>query len=244
MFERHSVLRYPRNTRQSLWRYFPADRLLDLIKSEELYFTHVPAFSDGFEGLLTVRTRDELASWFKRQNRSDDQSAWQEVEKYEEAQKEFYASCWHMNDCESHLMWKAYAERGFAVRTTFERVQASFESFSGSVTGGVVDYVDFNRDRTQVGNVFNLVMTKDRPYTDEREFRLLLWTLDPKNVDFPRQVTGMRVPVDVRMLVERVFVNPLEPNVPGELLAELERHKIPVDSSSLKYRSHMKGSGR
>lgn len=236
MFERHKALRYPTNTRQSLWRYFPYERLLDLLSSGELFFTHVPAFSDGLEGSLTVRTREHLAEWFKRQNKSNDAVAWEEVKKYEEAQEEFFASCWHMNNYESYLMWKAYAERGFAVRTTFERVQASFEKFSGAVTGGVIDYVDFTRDRTPVGNVFHLVATKDAPYTDEKEFRLLLWRLDPKNAQFTNVGKGIRVPVDVRMLVEQVFVNPLKASVPGDLLQLLDQHKIPVDTSSLKYK--------
>lgn len=237
MFERHKALRYPANSRQSLWRYFPYERLLDLLTSEELFFTHVPAFSDGLEGSLTERTREHLALWFKAQNKSNDSIAWAEVQKYEVAQQEFFASCWHMNDFESYLMWKAYAERGFAVKTTYERVQASFENFGGAITGGVVDYVDFSRERTPVGNVFNLVVTKDSPYMDEREFRLLLWNIDPRNINQQRQGKGMRVRVDVGMLIERVYVNPLKDSIPGELLALLEHHRIKIDTSSLKYRS-------
>lgn len=236
MYERHKALRYPADSRQPLWRYFPFERLLDLLQSEELFFTHLPAFSDGLEGSLTHRTREHLANWFKAQNNSNESSAWEEVKKYEENQAEFYASCWHMNECESYLMWKVYAERGIAVRTTFERVQASFESFAGAITGGTVAYVDFMRERTPVGNVFNLVMTKDIPYFDEREFRLLLWKLDPRNVDLARLTKGMRVPVNVRMLIERVFINPLSGPIPGEVLEQLDRHKIVVDKSSLKYR--------
>lgn len=236
MFERHKALSYPANSRQSLWRYFPYERLRDLLESEELFFTHVPAFSDGLEGSLTNRTREHLASWFKSQNQSNDSIAWEEVKKYEEAQQEFYASCWHMNDAESYLMWKAYAERGFAVKTTYERIQASFEKFNGAVTGGVVNYVDFSRERTPVGNVFHLVVTKDSPYRDEREFRLLLWGVDPRNANLPRSAKGMRARVDVGMLIERVFLNPLKESVPGDLLALLERHKIPIDESSVKYR--------
>jgi hypothetical protein len=188
------------------------------------------------EGSLTIRTREHLANWFRIHNKSDESVAWAEVKKYEEAQNAFYASCWHMNDFESYLMWKAYAERGFAVKTTYERIQASFETFSGSITAGVVEYVDFSRERTPVGNVFHLVMTKDSPYRDERELRLLLWDVDPKNVDLHKSGNGIRVPVNITMLIERVYLNPLNESVPGDLLSLLEQHKIPVDTSSLKYR--------
>lgn len=237
MFDRHKALRLPTNSRQSLWRYFPEERLLDLLKTEELFFTHLPAFSDGLEGSLTSRTREHLARWFKALNRSDDNSAWEEVREYEKAQEEFFASCWHMNNCESYLMWKAYAERGFAVHTTFERIQASFDKSSAAITGGEINYVDFVREQTPVGNVFHHVMTKDMPYRDEREFRLLLWGVDPRNVELPRASRGIRIPIDVSMLIERVYINPLKTSVSGELMEQIDRHKIAIDNSSLKHRS-------
>ena len=198
MFDRGNFLRYPTNSRQCLWRYLPYERLLDLLRSEELYFTHVPAFSDGLEGSLTDRTRERLFSWFKMRIKLNDASAREQVRKYEEDQEDFYASCWHMNDFESYLMWKAYAERGFAIRTTYERVQAAFDRFNGAVTGGVVKYVDFTQESTPVGSPFYLVTTKDLSYRDEREFRLLLWARDPKNSELQRSGKGIRIPVDVR----------------------------------------------
>jgi hypothetical protein len=236
MFEKQTVLRYPTKSTQSLWRYVPYERLLDLLRSEELYFTHLPAFSDGLEGLLTNRTRERLISWFKRRMRVDDASARELVRKYEEAQEDFYANCWHMNDFESYLMWKAYADRGVALRTTYERVQAAFDRFNGIVTGGVVEYVDFARDRTPVGDAFKLVMTKDLPYRDEREFRLLLWASDSKNTQLQCTGKGIRVCVDIVTLIDRVYVNPLNPSVPEDLLALLESSKIAIDTSKLIYR--------
>ena len=79
-----------------------------------------------------------------------------------------------MKEHESYLMWKAYADRGVAIQTSFERTQSSFERTPLAVTGGVVSYVDFERDQTGLGQVFTHVTTKDLPYEDEREFRLLL----------------------------------------------------------------------
>lgn len=236
MFEQQSVLRCPTEGTQALWRYVTSERLLDLLTSEELYFTHVLAFSDGLEGSLTNRTRDRLLTWFKTQIKVDEASAQELVRRYEEAQEDFYVSCWHMNDFESYLMWKAYAERGFALRTSYNRVQAAFDRFNGVVTGGVVEYVDFARHSTPVGKAFHLVMTKDLPYRDEREFRLVLWALDSKNIQLQRGSKGIRVPVDIGTLIDRVYVNPLNQSIPEHLLALLERHKITIDTSKLVYR--------
>jgi hypothetical protein len=64
-------------------------------------------------------------------------------------------------------------------------VQASFDKTAFAVTGSVINYVDFERSQTGLGQVFTLVTTKDLPYEDEREFRLLLWQHDPANSALP-----------------------------------------------------------
>ena len=236
MYQSSIALTKPSNSRQPLWRYMTLERLVDLLETGQLFFTHVPAFADGLEGALTTRSREHLFRWFVARGSKPD-VAHREVQQYETHHSAFYANCWHMNDFESYLMWKAYADRGYAIRTTFERVQASFESFVGSITGGVVSYVDFERDLTSIGNVFNHVITKDLPYRDEREFRLLFWRHDPKNQPIEPGPIGVRVQVDIRLLVERVFVSPAEHHVPGELLGLLEHHGIACDSSLINLRS-------
>src|SRR5712691_3970650 len=112
---------------------------MDLLESEELYFTHLRRFSDGLEGTLTERTRDKLFQWFCRQYNNDATLARQSLETYEDHSSKFFVNCWHMNDVESYLMWKAYGDRGYAIRTTFERMQISFARFEGAINGGVVE---------------------------------------------------------------------------------------------------------
>ena len=92
MFEEQSVLRCPNKGTQALWRYVTSETLLDLLTSEELYFTNVLAFSDGLEGSLTNRTRDRLLTWFKTQIKVDEASAQELVRRYEEAQEDFYVA--------------------------------------------------------------------------------------------------------------------------------------------------------
>jgi hypothetical protein len=208
MYETLSVLRRPRNSRQALWRYYPENRLLDLLSTSELFFTHLPAFNDRLEGLLTSRSRERLLRWYMAHG-STPQNAEKEVREYETLRSYYHASCWHMSDHESYLMWKAYADRGYAIRTTFERIQASFDNFAGVITGGEVDYLDFSRDDTELGNAFTLVTTKDLPYRDEREFRLFFWQAEPRNSAYPLQPNGARVSVDLQFLVRQLYVSPL-----------------------------------
>jgi hypothetical protein len=202
-----------------MWRYLSADRLQNLLETQELFFSHLPIQEDALEGALTERSREHLATWFQHHNNLSRVQAYAEVEQYQKAQEDFYVNCWHMNNYESYLMWKVYANRGFAIQTTFERIQASLGKSNSVITGGVVDYVDFKRDITPVGNVFHHVATKDKPYQDEREFRLVYWDLDPRNAGCAKTVNGIRVKVDISMLVESIIRSPY----PEPISSDLER---------------------
>jgi hypothetical protein len=235
MYESSSVLTEPPRSSQQLWRYYTTERLLDLLRTEELFFTHLPAFSDGLEGSLSAKSRERLLQWFSAHG-CPTHTAPEKVLDYESEQGTFFASCWHMNDSESYLMWKAYADRGFAVRTTLERMKAAFEVSPWVVTGGVVTYVDFERDFTPLGNIFNHVVTKDLPYRDEREFRALVWQRDPGNQGLNPLSTGLRVRVDIGMLIERVIVNPITKAVPDELRVLLEQRGVERAASLINHR--------
>ena len=238
MYQTPSVLARPRNSLQPLWRYFGYKHLMDLLDSEELFFAHLRGLPDGLEGSLTERTRDRLFQWFYGQYK-DATLARQGVEDYENHSNAFFVNCWHMNDAESYLMWKVYGDRGFAIRTTFERAQISFDLFAGEVNGGVVEYIDFEREATQIGNVFTPVVKKDVPYRDEREFRLLLWQATQANQWIDVSAPGVRVRVDLEKLIEKIYVSPRVKDVPPELRQLLDRKSLtcPVISSVINERA-------
>jgi len=247
MYQRAKQLETPSDSRQRMWRYMSTSRLQELLELEQLYFRRVSRFGDGLEGRLTRRSRDRLRSWFV-QHGSAPHIAEEEMRVYEGHSNAFFANCWHMRNHESYLMWRAYATKGVAVQTTFERIQASFDKTPHTVDGGVVSYVDFEREHTGLGQVFTHVTTKDLPYEDEREFRLLLWTHDPANVSLQGAGDGALVNVDTRMLIERVVRNPFQASLPHALSARLEELEIPYDDSGVKYlvesqQSHIGPSG-
>lgn len=237
MFEPSLTLVRPKRTLQSMWRYLSAERLCDLLETQELYFAHLPVLEDAREGALTTRSREHLANWYQHQDHSTRLEAYAQVDDYQSAQRFFYVNCWHMNDHESYLMWKAYANLGFAIETTFERLQASFSNSQAIVTGGVVDYVDFERDITPVGNTFNHVATKDMPYRDEREFRLVFWDVDPRNIDYAKVGNGVRVKVDVKMLIRNIIRNPYQKPLAPDLERLIEANGLSFGSSAVATRT-------
>jgi len=212
------------------------NRLQDILDRERLYFRRVSKFDDGLEGRLTGRSRERLRRWFAERGSAPD-VAEEEVRMYEGHSNAFFANCWHMRDHESYLMWQAYAHKGVAVRTNFERMQASFDKSPLAVTGSVVNYIDFERDHTGLGQVFTHVTTKDLPYSDEREFRLLLWQHDQSNESLFASGDGLLTDVDPRMLIERVIRNPFQAELPRALAARLEELGIPYDDSGVKYKA-------
>lgn len=234
MFQPSSTLRRPANSRQPLWRYLSAERLLDLLETEELFFAHLPILEDQHEGALTRRSFDHMVTWFQLHNRFSREQAHEEATKYQSQRDEFCVNCWHMNSHESYLMWKAYASRGYAIRTSFERLQACLDASGAVVTGGEVDYVDFARDLTPAGNVFNHVATKDLPYTDEREFRLVHWAVDPLNANHQRGEKGIRIRVDVPMLIVSVVPSPYHEPKDYRIEKLLQKHNVDLESSVVK----------
>jgi len=237
MFAAHPALTLPAKARQQLWRYYTAERLRDLLTSSELFFTELSRFDDALEGKLTRRTREHLSRWTRHQQGIDVLASERSVDQYEKFHDDFFVSCWHMNDFESFLMWKAYADRGFALRTTFERVRAALSEASERLTGGAVKYVDHERDRTAVGNVVETVMIKAVQYSDERELRLLLWDKDQGQTPLNRVEGGVRVKLRVGLLIDALVVHPNAPDVAPDVLRLAESNGITVTASALSLRS-------
>ena len=149
---------YPRSL-QAVWRYINEEYLLELGRTGVMYFRHLPELSDGLEGSLTARTRERL---FRRlyADYGDAATANAAVNDFDQHREAFYVNCWHMNDAESYLMWKVYADRGFAIETTVERLQLAFDSTTENVEGAVVNYLDYGREEFTIGNVFPPVLTR------------------------------------------------------------------------------------
>ncbi len=186
-----------------------------------LFFPHISQFSDKWEGLLTRKTREELfKEEYAKYNNSELAAAG--VEQYERSRENFYLLCWHMNDHESYLMWKVYANRGCAIQTNYERLVASFSDSPREVNGCVVKYIDYERDPFPIGNVYSSVSYKDVPYRDEKEFRLLYWKVALQNQGYHAGDRGVEIGIDTDMLIQNIYINPGEDIDVAELRKALE----------------------
>jgi len=225
VYGKHPYLRKPSNSLQPLWRYLKYDRLVDLLSTESLFFPRLTQMSDQWEGLLSDRTRAELFRHHYSQYHNAI-IAREQIEQYERHREDFFINCWHMNDSESYLMWKAYGDRGCAVQSTFERIQISFDQFEGEILGGVVEYSDIGREQTPVGNVFHAVIRKGLPYRDEREFRLLFWQMGSGNQKIDAGPKGIKIEVELNKLINEIWVSPQIKSSQSEIEMLVEQKKL------------------
>jgi len=235
MYKKHSLLEQPKDSRQKLWRYLTYERLLEIINTSSLFFPHISQFSDKFEGLLTEKARETL---FRAEHAKykDAKVAAASVDSYESFKDAFFILCWHMSNHESYLMWKAYAERGCAIQTNFERLVASFPDTPPEINGCVINYIDYERDSLPIGNTFSSVSYKELPYRGENEFRLLFWKTSLINQNYPVGDRHVKIAVDIDMLIENIYINPSKDIDIAELHTTLEARgiKCAIQSSRIK----------
>lgn len=209
MYKSNSLLKQPDNTLQPLWRYLTVERLIEIIMTKSIFFSHITTMSDSYEGKLTALTRERLIRSELALYKGNFEAAHYSVNEYEKLREKFCINCWHMNSHESYLMWKVYGKQECAIETTYERLVGSFDNTTAQINGCQITYVDFEREVVDPGNVFRLVSHKDIPYSDEREFRLLFWECDLENQNIARGEKGIEIPVDVEMMIAKIHINPL-----------------------------------
>lgn len=221
MYKRHARLNQPENSLQKMWRYLTFERLMQIINDSALCFSHISEFDDLWEGLLTTKTEEKLfkIEYNKYKNAKTANSS---VKHYREHKDLFFVNCWHMNDNESYLMWRVYANKECAIQTNYERLTASFGDDPPEINGCVINYIDYDREDFPIGNVFIPVSYKNLPYKDEKEFRLLYWSVNLPNQNFQDREGGIKIKVNSNMLIESIYINPAG-EIHNEKIEELKK---------------------
>jgi hypothetical protein len=213
-YEAHPNFETPPD-RTTLWRYMEFPKFVDLLERNTLWFSRLDRLEDPREGRLTARTKELL----RRREQGDGDRI---IHAYEYLRPSMFVNCWYASKGESAAMWRLYSPKGYAIaiRSSIGRLKKALASTRDQVMIGRVAYVD--SDRFSYGdppNLFAPCLIKDRRYAHEREVRLLRWgvqemlgaandnsgTLTSKLANLP---AGMRVPVDVAMVIRGILVDP------------------------------------
>lgn len=183
-----------------LWKYLDLYKLIDILYSQQLYFTRFDHYEDGLEGITgkgiglkaftqgQPLTKENINPAFDQgtQDRliADDQGRRKEYsDSIEASQKSQYGCCWFVGDRESLAMWKLYSKKEgiaikFKARQLADTIIASAESLTNTdfsiLYYGPVEYKNiwpFDPHETFKGKFNGL--KKDKSYIHETEFRFV-----------------------------------------------------------------------
>jgi hypothetical protein len=224
-YQEHPVFQPPPNLDQPIWRYMTFTKLVSLLLRSELYFSRTDLLDDRFEGsyaLGNIRTRpdafreagipEELIPSFI----ADEQTTRRTLGRL------VYVNCWTASDHESVALWHMYSSmtQGVSLRSTFRRLTESVRAYDSPIYAGLVRYINYDADAIPEGNLFSAFVHKRRAYQFENEVRAVIHNF-PRSHDGwvnPAGPQGMRVPVHLVELLERIHIAPAAPPWFAELV--------------------------
>ena len=166
MYKQHKYIETP-PLDTKIWRYLDLTKLMSIFERQELFFSRADKFSDPYEGVMTKPAREEM----KRLH------GWTWDKGFKENKKKFCLNCWHINQFESDSMWKLYSASNMGLA-----IQSSIKSFIKSINIedrfdvylGKIDYLNYEADIFDYGNLFRYFLIKRKSFEHEKEVRALV----------------------------------------------------------------------
>lgn len=227
MLEDHPTFKPPEDENTKIWRYMDFTKCVSLLSTQSLFFARADLLGDPFEGsypAVNVEARQQLLSVLG----SNLPRALSRLCRV--LPKTVAVNCWHMNETESAAMWKLYlkSEEGIAVRSTVGRPKQALDpQWPDALWIGKVTYVDYqNAFSPNWNNLLDPFVHKRSSFEHEHELRVVLQRL-PKptpgaQTDIktfvkaieagPLICDGIKVPVNLDDLIERIVVAPTTPD--------------------------------
>lgn len=215
MYYRHPLLKEP-EPGAALWRYMDFTKFLGLLETRHLHLAPLIKFNDPFEGhppRSIVAAYQDMAGKIEPEEIARRKAIIEHnLKTFRDSRQLMFASCWHMNETESAAMWSLYLRsgEGIAIRTTLDRLENSLKATPIEITGGMVNYVDYDTFAPDRVNVLVWATLKRISFAHEREFRLLVLG--------QHGPAGISVPVVIPDLVESIWLSPTTPDWIAEVL--------------------------
>lgn len=190
----HPIFLQPHDPTERVWRYMDLAKYISFLRKRELYLSRLDRLGDPFEGTISPATLGDVvaqsAALFQAgQTPEEGHYTSQLRDAFRMLRTEIYASCWHLNDTESEAMWRLYAPHGLGVvvSTTYNELA---NGTPADLFIGLVQYIDFAKDRVIINNIYGPAITKRRSFAHEREVRLLKFQWEPPN----ERPAGLSIP--------------------------------------------------
>jgi len=195
----HPSFLQPENQGVPLWRYMDLSRFLRLLQQRALYFCRLDSFDDPYEGYFTEPTANAFdlfvaaildAGPMRPDSRSfinivhtpgqmplNDGTLRERFADILQSVKvlrlRFFVNCWHINEEESHAMWRLYTalDEAVCIKTTY---QNPGHQLPPECSFGCVRYENYRTHLMSLRNDFEPVMHKRESYRHEREARAVV----------------------------------------------------------------------
>jgi len=237
LYKEHFAFRKPHDEDQSIWRYMDFTKFVSLLDKAALFFVRSDRLEDPFEGSYPRRNLDDRKRGFEKvfeecQIQSDPSEMVDVVsQQYKQIRLYIALNCWNISDQESAALWKLYlnSNEGIAIRSSFRRLKASFNSAQDDVYIGMVRYLDYNSQTIPETNLFYPFLSKRKSFEYEHELRALLFNQPStrRNADGklimekPPFETGKYVSVNLKELIYKIYLAPTCSNWLKELVESI-----------------------
>ncbi len=218
MYEANPIFVQPDREDVRVWRYMDFTKFVSLIESRCLYFTRADKFDDPFEGSWPKINIDALHLPFPDITQETQEAYIASMKSMNQNFPKFHAiNCWHMNEHESAAMWKLYlkSNEGIAIQSTYRKLRESIID-DETIHLGVVKYIDYEKEWIDTTNNFlSPFAHKRKSFEHEREVRALLTKFptskDGINISQETIAHGVKIRVNVELLIEKIYVAPSAP---------------------------------
>jgi len=217
MYENHPDFESPNNKDVKVWRYMDFTKFVSLLEKKSLYFARADKFNDPFEGSYSKLNIEKRFDTYKDIIPNDKIEA---MSIYNEKYPRFiFLNCWHLNNFESAAMWNLYlkSNEGISIQSSFKRLTECFHKHTdNNIFVGKVKYIDYDKDWLPEGNILHPFMHKRKSFEHEKEIRAVILDLNTKNqkldLDSIKFSHGFYVPIDLEILIEKIYVSPTSPD--------------------------------
>ncbi len=221
MHKAHPQFTPPADEAMTIWRYMALAKLVNMLDTSSLWFARADQFDDTFEGSspkINVEARQPPPDLSR-----EDIAVFNSLMKNTSSVKQNWVkhvaiNCWHMNVTESTAMWDLYlppTKDGLAIQSTYGNLRDSLRT-DESVYVGQVRYIDYEHQVIEGDNALTPFIHKRKAFEHEKELRAVIVQPPPpgpKGLDFGVETIqkGIPVPVDLHVLIQRVYIAPQAP---------------------------------
>lgn len=140
-----------------------------------------------------------------------------------EIYKKVFINCWCINKDESYLMWRAYANEGFAIKTTIGKLKKSL-SKDENLQNLIIDKIHYcsleelknleiksekgGSEETLKDPFVAIFLRKLNFFQDEKELRIILSDFESQTVE-DGDGNGIILKCELGDLIEEVYISPL-----------------------------------